>query len=29
MSMLEAHHVSKAFGGIHALDACSISVEQG
>jgi neutral amino acid transport system ATP-binding protein len=29
MSILEAQHISKAFGGIHALDACSISVEQG
>jgi|SRR5579859_556531 len=29
MSMLEARGVSKAFGGIHALDACSITVEQG
>ncbi|HEY7127334.1 MAG TPA: ABC transporter ATP-binding protein [Ktedonobacterales bacterium] len=29
MSILEARNVSKAFGGIHALDACSISVEQG
>jgi neutral amino acid transport system ATP-binding protein len=29
MSMLEAQNVSKAFGGIHALDSCSITVEQG
>jgi neutral amino acid transport system ATP-binding protein len=29
MSMLEAQNLSKAFGGIHALDTCSISVEQG
>jgi len=29
MSILEAYNVSKAFGGIQALDACSISVEQG
>src|SRR6266480_6801052 len=29
MSILEAQNVSKAFGGIHALDACTISVEQG
>ncbi len=29
MSILEAQGVSKAFGGIHALDTCSISVEQG
>lgn len=29
MSMLEAYNVSKAFGGIRALDACSVSVEQG
>ncbi len=29
MSILEARNVSKAFGGIQALDACSISVEQG
>ncbi|HET7377431.1 MAG TPA: ABC transporter ATP-binding protein [Anaerolineae bacterium] len=29
MSLLEAHNVSKAFGGIHALDSCSITVEQG
>lgn len=29
MSLLEAQNVSKAFGGIQALDACSISVEQG
>ena len=29
MSLLEARAVSKAFGGIQALDACSISVEKG
>jgi ABC-type branched-subunit amino acid transport system ATPase component len=29
MSLLEAEGVSKAFGGIHALDTCSISVEKG
>ena len=29
MSILEAHNVSKAFGGIQALDTCSVSVEQG
>ena len=29
MSLLEAQNVSKAFGGIHALNACSITVEQG
>jgi ABC-type branched-subunit amino acid transport system ATPase component len=29
MSLLEAYNVSKAFGGIQALDACSITVEQG
>ena len=29
MSLLEAQNVSKAFGGIHALDTCSITVEQG
>jgi neutral amino acid transport system ATP-binding protein len=29
MNILEAHDVSKAFGGIQALRACSISVEQG
>ncbi|HET8852142.1 MAG TPA: ABC transporter ATP-binding protein [Ktedonobacteraceae bacterium] len=28
MSILEANGVSKAFGGIQALNACSISVEQ-
>src|ERR1041384_6423819 len=27
--LLEAHDVSKAYGGIHALDGCSITVEQG
>ena len=29
MSLLEAQNISKAFGGIHALDACSITAEQG
>jgi ABC-type branched-subunit amino acid transport system ATPase component len=29
MSLLEAQNVSKAFGGIHALDACSITVKEG
>ena len=29
MSLLEAITVSKAFGGIRALDTCSITVEQG
>jgi len=29
MSLLEAGNVSKSFGGILALDACSITVEQG
>ena len=29
MSLLEVQSISKAFGGIHALDACSIAVEQG
>ncbi|MBV9230709.1 MAG: ABC transporter ATP-binding protein [Chloroflexi bacterium] len=29
MSLLAARNVSKAFGGIHALEDCSISVEQG
>jgi len=29
MSLLEVQEVSKAFGGIRALDTCSISVEQG
>ncbi len=29
MSLLEAQGVSKAFGGIRALDTCSITVEQG
>lgn len=29
MSLLEAEHISKAFGGIHALNDCSISVEPG
>ncbi len=29
MSLLEAENVSKAFGGIHALNACSFAVEEG
>jgi ABC-type branched-subunit amino acid transport system ATPase component len=29
MGLLEAQSISKAFGGIHALDACSIAVDQG
>jgi neutral amino acid transport system ATP-binding protein len=29
MSLLEAQGISKSFGGIRALDTCSISVEQG
>src|SRR5512136_2592364 len=29
MSLLEAREVSKSFGGIRALDACSITVESG
>ncbi len=29
MSFLEAENVSKSFGGIRALDACSITVEEG
>ena len=29
MSLLETQGISKAFGGIRALDTCSISVEQG
>jgi len=29
MSLLEAHGVSKSFGGIRALDTCSIAVESG
>src|SRR5438270_10959842 len=29
MSLLEAQDISKAFGGIRALNTCSISVEQG
>ena len=29
MSMLEAQNVSKAFGGIQALDACTVGVKQG
>ena len=27
--LLEAHKVEKRFGGVHALDGCSISVEEG
>ena len=29
MSLLEVYHVSKAYGGIQALENCSITVEQG
>src|SRR5579872_3589136 len=29
MSLLEAQDISKAFGGIQALDTCSIKVEKG
>ena len=29
MSMLEAQSITKAFGGIRALDGCTINVEQG
>ena len=29
MSILEAQNISKAFGGIHALDDCTISIKQG
>lgn len=29
MSLLEVNNVSKSFGGIHALDTCSISVQRG
>src|SRR5207244_10079273 len=29
MTLLEAHRVSKSFGGIRALDGCSITVEEG
>ncbi len=29
MSLLEAQDISKSFGGIHALDTCSVSVEPG
>jgi neutral amino acid transport system ATP-binding protein len=29
MSLLEAQDISKAFGGIRALDMCSVSVEKG
>jgi len=29
MSLLEAQSICRAFGGIQALDACSMSVEQG
>ena len=29
MSLLEAHDISKFFGGIRALDGCCVSVEEG
>ncbi len=29
MNILEVHNVSKAFGGIQALNTCSLTVEQG
>ncbi len=29
MSLLEVHNVSKSFGGIRALDGCSLNVESG
>src|SRR5437870_1109302 len=29
MSLLEIQNVSKTYGGIHALNTCSITVEQG
>lgn len=29
MSLLEVNNVSKSFGGIHALDTCSIGVQRG
>jgi neutral amino acid transport system ATP-binding protein len=29
MSLLEAQNISKSFGGIRALDTCSISVDEG
>src|SRR5512142_27426 len=29
MSMLEVSGVSKSFGGIHALEGCSVDVERG
>lgn len=29
MSLLEVENISKAFGGIHALDSCSTNVEEG
>jgi neutral amino acid transport system ATP-binding protein len=29
MSLLETQDISKAFGGIHALNTCSVSVEKG
>src|SRR5689334_19534645 len=29
MSMLEVSNVSKSFGGIHALEECSVDVKQG
>lgn len=27
MSILEAHNISKSFGGIRALDSCSITTD--
>src|SRR5579859_3094 len=29
MSLLEAQNIAKSFGGIRALDTCSVSVEEG
>ena len=29
MKILETHAISKAYGGVHALESCSISVEKG
>jgi len=29
MSLLEVQDIFKAYGGVHALQGCSISVEQG
>lgn len=29
VALLEVQNISKSFGGIHALDTCSIAVEQG